>query len=307
MKGGLPLKSIVNKHPDVHHDITNNKAFLEKKGLFKFVRNNKVVIIAAVYLVTVILVSISANWFSIQDPNKGSLVESLVPPSFLEGESKFLLGSDMQGRDIFSRIIYGARTSLGIAFSATILSMFLGIFIGLLSGFFKRIDQLIMRLADIQLAFPSIILAIALVAALGGPSVINVIIVLAITGWIEYARVVRSQVLTLKDSVLIESTISLGATRKRILFVHILPNVISTSVALATVQMPMFMIQEAGLSFLGLGVPIDIPSWGGMLQEGQQLIYNAWWPIVFPTLAITSVVFSGVIIGDWVSRKFEKA
>ena len=278
-----------------------------KKKTLKFVRNNVVFSIALIYIVLVILVSVCAQWLPLNDPNRGTLLDSLTPPSYLEGgKEKFPLGTDMQGRDILSRIVYGARTSLGIASTSTLLAMGLGIFVGIVSGFYRRLDQLFMRIADVQMAFPSIILAIALVAALGGASVTNVIIVLAVGGWIEYARVVRSQVLSLKESVLIEATRSLGAKTSRILFVHILPNVISTSVALATVQMPMFMIQEAGLSFLGLGVPLDIPSWGGMMKEGQQLIYNAWWPIVFPAAAITSVVFAGVIVGDWVSRRYEK-
>jgi len=283
------------------------RAGILKSKALKFVRNNVVVSAAIVYLLGVILVSVCAQWLPLNDPNRGSLMDSLTPPGYLEGgNEKFPLGTDMQGRDILSRIIFGARTSLGIAFTATLLAMGLGILVGIVSGYYRRLDQLFMRIADVQMAFPSIILAIALVAALGGASVTNVIIVLAIGGWIEYARVVRSQVLSLKDSVLIEATRSLGAKNSRILFVHILPNVISSSVALATVQMPMFMIQEAGLSFLGLGVPLDIPSWGGMLKEGQQLIYNAWWPIVFPAAAITSVVFAGVIVGDWVSRRYEK-
>jgi len=283
------------------------RAGILKSKALKFVRNNVVVSAAIVYLLGVILVSVCAQWLPLNDPNRGSLMDSLTPPGYLEGgNEKFPLGTDMQGRDILSRIIFGARTSLGIAFTATLLAMGLGILVGIVSGYYRRLDQLFMRIADVQMAFPSIILAIALVAALGGASVTNVIIVLAIGGWIEYARVVRSQVLSLKESVLIEATRSLGAKNSRILFVHILPNVISSSVALATVQMPMFMIQEAGLSFLGLGVPLDIPSWGGMLKEGQQLIYNAWWPIVFPAAAITSVVFAGVIVGDWVSRRYEK-
>ena len=283
------------------------RAGILKSKALKFVRYNVVVSAAIVYLLGVILVSVCAQWLPLNDPNRGSLMDSLTPPGYLEGgNEKFPLGTDMQGRDILSRIIFGARTSLGIAFTATLLAMGLGILVGIVSGYYRRLDQLFMRIADVQMAFPSIILAIALVAALGGASVTNVIIVLAIGGWIEYARVVRSQVLSLKDSVLIEATRSLGAKNSRILFVHILPNVISSSVALATVQMPMFMIQEAGLSFLGLGVPLDIPSWGGMLKEGQQLIYNAWWPIVFPAAAITSVVFAGVIVGDWVSRRYEK-
>lgn len=277
------------------------------KSLPRKLRNKKVAIMAAFYLVFVILLSICAEWLPFKDPNEGALTNSLLPPSILgEGNSGFLLGTDQQGRDILSRIVYGARTSLAVAFSAALISITVGILAGLLSGYFRRLDQFIMRIADVELAFPSIIIAIPLVVALGGPSATNVIIVLAVAGWIEYARVVRSQVLVLKESLLAESTRSLGGRESRILFVHILPNVVSSCVALATVQMPMFIIMEAGLSFLGLGVPLSVPSWGGMLKEAQQMIYIAWWPIVFPTIAITSVVFAGVTLGDWVARHFEK-
>src|SRR5690554_2397720 len=245
-----------------------------KRKLLKLMRNNKMVTISGIFLILVVLVSLTAQWLPLQDPNKGNLMNSLIPPAFSEGgSSEHWLGTDKQGRDILSRIIYGARLSLGIAFFATTLSMAAGVLIGLISGYFKRMDQLFMRIADIELAFPPIVLAIALVVALGGASVLNLVIVLSIAGWIEYSRVIRSQVLSLKESVLVEATISLGAKNTRILFVHILPNVISSAVALATVQLPMFMIQEAGLSFLGLGAPLDTPSWGGMLKEGQQLIY----------------------------------
>jgi peptide/nickel transport system permease protein len=306
MKRVLDNNDVFGSTPTLQAPLATRHAVMQKAR--KLMRNNKLVAAASIYLTLVIIISLCAQWLPLQDPNKGNLMDSLLPPAFSEGGSTdHWLGTDKQGRDILSRIIYGARLSLGIALFATVLSMVSGILIGLLSGYFKRMDQIFMRIADIELAFPPIVLAIALVVALGGASVLNLVIVLSIAGWIEYSRVVRSQVLSLKESTLVEATISLGANNIRILFIHILPNVVASAVALATVQLPMFMIQEAGLSFLGLGAPLDTPSWGGMLKEGQQLIYNAWWPIVLPTIAITTVVFSGVIVGDWITRRFEKA
>ena len=279
-----------------------NRGFISK-----ITKNNKAVAAALIFLIAVVAISALAELLPLMDPNEGSLSSSLCPPSiFAYKDSRHLLGTDLYGRDICTLIIYGARTSLGIAFIATLLSMGLGVLLGLLAGYFAFLDQIIMRIVDIQLSFPAVVLAIALVSALGGPSITNLVIVLAIRGWIQFARVVRSQVLSLKESVLIEAVESLGATRWRTIFVHMLPNVVSSSVAIATVYLPMVMIQEAGLSFLGLGVPIHIPSWGMMLREGQQMIYTAWWPIVFPTLAVTSVVFAGVIVGDWLTRLYEK-
>ena len=271
----------------------------------KLACNNKLVTVTAIYFVFVILISLAAPLLPFKDPYEGSLQNSLVAPSFASG-SGFLLGTDLFGRDILSRIVYGARTSLLISLVSVAFSMLFGTILGIIAGYIKALDVIISRIVDVELAFPSIVLSIVLVAGLGGSSVSNLIIVLIVRGWVQYTRIVRSQVLSLRESLLIESTRAIGASKLRILFIHFFPNVISSSIAVATIQFPQFIIQEASLSFMGLGIPIDIPSWGGMLQQGQQVIYSAWWPVIFPTLAIGSVVFAGVLIGDRVSRHFEE-
>ncbi|MGI6084039.1 MAG: ABC transporter permease [Acetivibrionales bacterium] len=271
------------------------------------ISDNKVATIAAIYFIIILIISFLAPILPFKDPNDGSLINSLVPPGLFNKESsEFLLGTDRFGRDILSRIFYGARASLSISLISTVLSMVIGTVLGMLSGYIRSFDTIITRIVDVELAFPSIVLSIVMVAALGGSSVINLIIVLTIRGWVQYTRIVRSVVLTLRESLLIESCRCIGASKLRIIFVHILPNVISSSVAVATIQFPQLIIQESSLSFMGLGIPITVPSWGGMLEEGQQVIYSAWWPVVFPALAIGSVVFAGVIVGNKISRRFER-
>jgi len=277
-------------------------------ALLKAVKNNKLVTGAVIYLVLVIVVSMCAPILPISGPNEGKLINSLTPPSFITGDgSGFLFGTDMFGRDILSRIIYGARTSLSIALLSTALSMAIGTILGMVAGYIRSMDMLISRIVDVQLAFPPIVLAIVIVAALGSPSAAKLVVVMTIRGWVGYTRIVRSLVLTLRESLLIESSRCIGCSKARIIFIHLLPNVISSAVAVAIIQIPQFIIQEASLSFMGLGIPISQPSWGGMLQQGQQVIYAAWWPIVFPAIAISSIVFAGIIVGNKVSSHFERA
>ncbi len=247
--------------------------------------------------------AVFASALPLADPNARGLQDSLIAPAWPGAEGdRHPFGTDQQGRDILSRVIYGGRTSLLVALLATALSLGVGLAAGLISGYFRGADGIVMRIADIQLAFPSIMLALALAAALRGSSLLVIVVILAVTGWVEYARVVRGNVLFLRETAFVEAARTLGASDTRILAVHVLPNVITVVSALATVQVARFMIVEAGLSYLGLGVPPSVPSWGGMLQEGQQLLYVAWWPAFFPGVAISLVVLAITLVGDWLTN-----
>lgn len=260
---------------------------------------NKPAFLSMVVLAVVGLLSVAAPVLPIPGPNTRDLRVRLLPPSM---EHPF--GTDHQGRDVLSRTLHGGRISITVSLVAVLLAAVVGGVLGLLSGFFTSVDNLIMRLTDVQLSFPSIMLAIAIVAAIG-PSIVNLVIVLAVSGWVDYARVVRAEVLSLRERDFSEAARALGCSEARIAFRHVLPNVTTSIVILATLQAARFMLQEAGLSFLGLGVPPDVASWGGMLSEAQQQIFVAWWPALFPGLAISIIVLSINIFGDWLGEALD--
>jgi peptide/nickel transport system permease protein len=210
-----------------------------------------------------------------------------------------LLGTDQLGRDMLSRILIGARTSLGIATLAALVSAVAGVTAGILGGYFGGVPDLITaRLVDMTLAFPTLLLAIALIAVLR-PSVGSVIVVLAVTGWVTYARLIRAQVLALREREFIVAVHALGGDDTRVIVRHLFPNLVPILLAVATIQLAQFILAESALSFLGLGVPPTVPSWGGMINEGRDYIWNAWWIETFPGLAIVLIVSSVGLVGDW--------
>ena len=247
-----------------------------------------------------ILAAVLAPLLSPADPIHNSLLDRLTPPMWAEGGTLYHpLGTDTLGRDVLTRLLYGARVSLIVGLSAVVISGVLGVGLGLLSGYYGgRVDDVLMRLGDIQLAFPILVLAIALLAVLGA-SLGNVILVLGFSGWVTYARIVRGETLSLKQREFVEAARGIGAPDRIILWRHILPSVLPPVIVVATFSVARLIIAEASLSFLGLGVPPPTPSWGAMLDEGRNYITTGWWLAMFPGLAILFLVLGINLVGDW--------
>jgi peptide/nickel transport system permease protein len=215
------------------------------------------------------------------------------------------LGTDELGRDILSRILYGSRVTLSIAAAAVILGGVVGVLLGIVAGYSRgMVDRVLMRIVDVQLSLPLMLLALLVVAALG-PSTRNLIIVLALTSWLRYARIIRGQVLALREREFILSAHSIGAGTWRIILRHLLPNVMTPALVIATLELARIIIMDASLSFLGLGVQPPNPSWGRMLADGRVYISSAWWIVTFPGIAILLTVLSVNLLGDWLRDYFD--
>lgn len=262
-------------------------------------RRNRLGMFSAVVLVVIVFVAIFAPLLATNDPNLVRLENKLLPPVWSGGNMDYPLGTDGLGRDIYSRLVMGSRVSLLVAVAVVAISGALGITLGMIAGFFRgRFDDIIMRIVDIQLAFPSIILYLGILAVLGS-GLLNVILVLGISRWEVYARVVRGQTMSLREKEFVEAARSLGAHPISILFKHVLPNTFAPIIVIASFSVASVIITEASLSFLGLGVPTNIPTWGGMLNEGREVIRLAWWPVTWPGLAIMLTVLGVNVLGDW--------
>jgi len=234
------------------------------------------------------------------------LNNSLMPPFWEEGGStSYLLGTDQLGRDMLSRVIGGAGISLQVGFVVVFISGTIGSIFALLSGYLGGwVDVIIMRMADTFLALPYMLIAIAMAAILG-PSRNNIILILVIMGWAGYARVLRSEVLRIKEVNFIQLAIVAGCSNVRIMLRHIFPNIVNTLTIMATLQFGSVIIAESSLSFLGLGVPPPHPAWGSMLADGRNHMTNAWWMSVWPGVAILLVVLSCNLLGDWLRVRLD--
>jgi peptide/nickel transport system permease protein len=265
-----------------------------------------VVWLCAAVLVMMVLFAALAPFVAPKDPTDQSLMLRLKPPIWLaEGEAGYILGTDEVGRDILSRMIYGAQISLSVGLVSVLIGSVIGTILGMLAGYFSGpVDEVIMLLADMQLAFPFILLAIAIIAVLGpdpsGAVPWKLIVIVGISGWMTYARVCRGVVLTVKEREFVQSVRALGGSDNRILFRHILPNILSPVIVLATLDLARLIILESTLSFLGLGVQPPSPSWGGMLGQGRQYLDTAWWLSTFPGMAIMLTTLAISRGGDWV-------
>ncbi len=270
------------------------------KKLMKSLFKNKMAVIGLAIILLFILLSIVGPCLSPYSPNSDSLALRLRAPGYVDEEGNaYLLGTDYLGRDILTRILYGGRISISVGFAATALSMLIGTFLGLISGLFgKGVDTVIMRLADIQLSFPFILLAVV-AAALLKPSMSSIIFILALSGWVRFTRLVRSEVLVLREKEFVQAAKAIGVPTWLTIIRYLLPNVASSIIIMATLEMSRMIIMEATLGFLGLGIPAPTPTWGGMLSDGRSYFTSAWWVSVFPGLAIFFLVFGINLVGDW--------
>lgn len=253
-----------------------------------------------IILLAFLIAGVFAGILSAYDPEEIVLVRRLIPPGFQEGGSwAHPLGTDNLGRDMLARVMYGARVSLLVVVTCIPASALIGTFIGLLAGW--RVgwwDRLLMRLVDVQLALPALLFAL-LISVVFGRSLLNVIVIIIIFSWSGYARLVRADVLSLREQEFVIAAQASGASDRRILFRHILPNIVNTIVIMATLDVPAVILIEAALSFLNIGVAPGTPSWGAMISEGRNFMTIAWWPIWMPGIAILLVSLTGNLMGDW--------
>ena len=260
------------------------------------VARHPMIVVGGLILAAVIVASAAAPWLTRADPLRPSFAQRLRPPQGFGAVHP--LGTDNLGRDILARVLHGGRLSLVLAATAVALAAGVGVAVGLSAGLIGgRLDDFVMRLADVQLAFPVIMLAIAIVAVIG-TSAAALVGVLALSGWVLYARTVRAAVLTIRETDYVEAARTLGARNLRLIGRHILPNTLAPILVLGSSQFATMVLLESGLSFLGLGLQPPQPSWGLMLAEGRDYLSNAWWLATVPGIAISLVVLGANLLGD---------
>ena len=260
---------------------------------------NKSALVGLAIMATVVFAAVSADFIMPHFYGDQDLMERLKPPVWIAGGTRdHILGTDSLGRDVWSRMIYGARVSMLVSLAGVFAAGVVGVLLGLLAGYYgKFLGSVIMRITDVQLTFPPLLLAIAIMAVLK-PSLMNVIIVLSLRSWVIYARTVRGLVLSEKTRDYVLAALSIDASNRRIMFRHILPNIMGPIIVISTFQLPALILTEASLSFLGLGVQPPVPSWGEMLNSSRDYISSAWWLVTFPGVAIMITVLGGNLLGD---------
>jgi peptide/nickel transport system permease protein len=268
-------------------------------GLLRRLARRRTALFGLAVVAAVALTAILAPLVSPFDPLEQDIGQRLREPGWQDAHGRVHpLGTDHLGRDILARIIYGSRVALLVGIAAVAISGVLGLMIGLVAGYFGgRVDDFFMRLADIQLAVPFILLAIAIIGVLG-PSLQNIIIVIGVSSWVVYARVVRGEVLSIREREFVQAAIALGGRNGRIVLRHVLPNAFTPWLVVATLDMARVIVLESALSFLGLGVQPPTPTWGGMLADGRVYLSTAWWLATFPGLAILVTVLGINLFGD---------
>ncbi|WP_019536323.1 ABC transporter permease subunit [Paenibacillus ginsengihumi] len=290
-------------HSETAHAPPISEAGAKRGGLkdgWKRLLESKTGALGLLLLVIIILMSVAAPLIAPHDPAKANMAGKLLPPAWeAGGNADHLLGTDGLGRDIWSRIIYGSRISLIVGFCSVVISGFIGIALGLLAGYYGRwIDAAIMRVVDAFLAIPTILFMMLFMLVLG-EGVGTLIFVIGITGWVSYARMIRSEVLSVRERNYVQAAKVIGTGDFRVMRTHILPNVLSSFIVLSTLSVGRVIISEAALSFLGLGIQPPEVSWGGMLSDGRQYLATSWWVATFPGLVITITVLAIIFVGDW--------
>lgn len=258
---------------------------------------------SALYLLLVVVCALFADVIAPHNPYKQNLADILSPPS-----AQHIMGTDSLGRDIFSRVLYGSRVSLIVGTSSVAVAMVLGVLLGIVAAMARSaIGEAIMRLADLSLALPGVLIALA-VAATVGPSLTNVVLIIALLYWAQFARMVRGEALSIRERDYVQAARALGCGPLRILWRHILPNLVNTVIVLATLEVAAAILLESTLSFLGVGVPPPTATWGIMIAEGRSYVELAWWAVTFPGLALMLTVLSANLLGDvlrdWLDPKY---
>jgi peptide/nickel transport system permease protein len=259
---------------------------------------SKLALVGLVVVLLVIVVALVGRWATPYDPAAQNIMKRLLPPFSIDAGRMHVLGTEALGRDVLSRLMVGAQISMLVGVCAVVVSGTVGVTFGIVAGYDDRyLGRAIMAITDIQLAIPFLVLALAVVAVLG-PSLWNLIMVLGLTNWVQYARVVRAECLALRDREFVQAAKALGASTPRILIRHLLPNVMSSIVVISSLLVARMILFESSLSFLGLGVPPSIPTWGAMIADGRNYMARAWWVAAMPGLAIFITVVAINLVGD---------
>ncbi|MEH7308535.1 ABC transporter permease [Neobacillus drentensis] len=287
------------KYPEVTHAENTQQLKINKKSavatFFSNLMRSWTGSIGFFIIVILLFISIFGQWIVPYDPLIADFSKKLLSP-MTDGH---LLGTDQLGRDIFSRIVLGAKVSVIIGVTTVLIAGIFGTIVGIISGYFRGwIDVILMRIVDVQLSFPFILLVLVINAIIGS-GLRNIIISLAIGGWVIFARVIRSEVLALREKEFITACVATGVSRIGILFKHILPNLFTPIIILSSLQIGTYIIAEASISFLGFGVQPPEPAWGNMLNEGKDYIFSSWWLITFPGIAIMITALGVNLFGDW--------
>jgi len=278
------------------------RALLQSEGFYNF-RRDRLAVAGAAIMVMFLVMAAVGPYFTPQNPydlKQLDLNNAFKPPVWAGGDSRFLLGTDQQGRDLLSGIVYGVRISMTVGVGATLLSVLLGTFLGIIAGFRGGwADALIMRIVDVQLSFPGLLIALFIMVAFGR-GIDKLILALTLVGWVTHARTVRGATLAERNKEYVEAARVCGFPGWVIMFRHILPNVLTPVIVIATIQVGNFILTEATLSFLGVGVPITQPSLGLLLSNGYQVLFSGlWWVSVFPGIAISCMVVGINLLGDF--------
>lgn len=292
--------------PSAENAENAGKAARRTQGRRWWRRGWGVPIVCGTIIAVAVIVAVFAPLLAPYDPNSTELSAQLTPPAWQGvGTHAHLLGTDELGRDILSRLLYGARISVFVGAVGVIFSAVVGVTLGLVAGYARGwVDRIFVTVADIQLAFPFLVLAVVIVAA-SGTSVAHVLVVLTLSGWVLFARIVRADVLRLRESEFVLAGRALGARSGRLMFSTILPNVMPSVIVMATFTFAQLVMLEASLSFLGVGMPPSIPTWGGMIQDGRQDLSFAWWESGIPAIALILMILAVNLLGDWLRDRLD--
>jgi peptide/nickel transport system permease protein len=279
------------------------------------ITRNLTLIIPATIMALMVIMAIFANlsWLGLpkvglapHDPNSGAIRDKLLPPAFMAGgKSEYLLGTDRLGRDILSRVIFGARISLSVSLIVIFITAFIGTMLGIIAGYAGgRVEGFIMRITDMALSFPGLLLAMLLAVSIG-PGYWMVVFALSILGWAGYTRLVRGEAMRIRQSDFVAQARVNGTSPLRIMLRHIFPNIVNTLIIIMTLSVGMIILAESALSYLGVGISAPTASWGSMVSDGRTELDRAWWISTFPGICIGLVVLSGNFLGDWIRDKLD--